>query len=478
MTPVPIVASTPTPRRRACSVARSSCPPAVPPRAGPPRRPWTGEPGTTGTVAVVGAGKMGLPLAAQFACTAGRSSRWTSTRRVVAAINEGRSHIGEEPGGGRARRRAPTRTGGCARRSMARPPRARRTSSCSSSRSCSTRRRSPIIARWMPRSPRSRPGCTRAPWSSSRPRCRSATRASGYAPRLAEATGLTLEDGPVRRVLARAPLQRRRAPQSRDLPEARRRPRRRVDRARRGVLRERPRRGGRRDVVRRGGRVREARRHDLSRRQHRPGQRVRRATPTGSASTSLEVIAAANSQPYSHIHQPGLGVGGHCIPVYPHFLLDRAPELELVALGAARSTTARSTCALDAIAEALGGLRGRGRAGPGADLPATGVKELAYSRALPLIDRPPRARRARSRLRPAAQPPTRSSGLGATPWTWGDRAPGVAAIVTQTADPVWPTLDPAWFPELVLVLDGRNTLRDLALPAGVGYRGIGVQARG
>ena len=54
-----------------------------------------------------------------------------------------------------------------------------------------------------------------------------------------------------------------------------------------------------------------------------------------------EVIAAANSQPYSHIHQPGLGVGGHCIPVYPHFLLDRAPELELVALSRA-STTARS----------------------------------------------------------------------------------------------------------------------------------------
>ncbi len=38
-----------------------------------------------------------------------------------------------------------------------------------------------------------------------------------------------------------------------------------------------------------------------------------------------EVIAAANSQPYSHIHQPGIGVGGHCIPVYPHLLLARAP---------------------------------------------------------------------------------------------------------------------------------------------------------
>ena len=31
-------------------------------------------------------------------------------------------------------------------------------------------------------------------------------------------------------------------------------------------------------------------------------------------------IAAANTQPYSHIHVPGVGVGGHCIPVYPYFL--------------------------------------------------------------------------------------------------------------------------------------------------------------
>ena len=32
-------------------------------------------------------------------------------------------------------------------------------------------------------------------------------------------------------------------------------------------------------------------------------------------------IRAANTQPYSHIHSPGVGVGGHCIPVYPYFLL-------------------------------------------------------------------------------------------------------------------------------------------------------------
>jgi len=33
-----------------------------------------------------------------------------------------------------------------------------------------------------------------------------------------------------------------------------------------------------------------------------------------------EVMAAANSQPYSHLHRPGTGVGGLCIPIYPHFL--------------------------------------------------------------------------------------------------------------------------------------------------------------
>jgi len=32
-------------------------------------------------------------------------------------------------------------------------------------------------------------------------------------------------------------------------------------------------------------------------------------------------IRAANTQPHAHIHSPGVGVGGHCIPVYPYFLL-------------------------------------------------------------------------------------------------------------------------------------------------------------
>jgi len=40
-----------------------------------------------------------------------------------------------------------------------------------------------------------------------------------------------------------------------------------------------------------------------------------------------EVIQAANSQPYSHIHNPGVGVGGHCIPVYPYFIISENTPL-------------------------------------------------------------------------------------------------------------------------------------------------------
>ena len=39
-----------------------------------------------------------------------------------------------------------------------------------------------------------------------------------------------------------------------------------------------------------------------------------------------EVRIASNSQPFSHIHKPGPGVGGACIPFYPYFVLERAEK--------------------------------------------------------------------------------------------------------------------------------------------------------
>src|SRR5262249_31405067 len=48
---------------------------------------------------------------------------------------------------------------------------------------------------------------------------------------------------------------------------------------------------------------------------------------------SLEIRQAANTQPYSHLHMPGTGVGGHCIPVYPRFLIQGEGPSSLPALG-------------------------------------------------------------------------------------------------------------------------------------------------
>src|ERR687896_2323544 len=50
-----------------------------------------------------------------------------------------------------------------------------------------------------------------------------------------------------------------------------------------------------------------------------------------------EAREAANSQPFCHIHKPGPGVGGACIPVYPQFILHaaniRGVEFRLVSFG-------------------------------------------------------------------------------------------------------------------------------------------------
>ena len=65
---------------------------------------------------------------------------------------------------------------------------------------------------------------------------------------------------------------------------------------------------------------------------------------------------------------------------------------------------------------------------------------------------------------------------GAEPWPWGSPSPDVRVIITQTGDPAWLDLDPAWFPGLRVVYDGRNSLAPLVerLGPGVAYRGVGV----
>ncbi len=71
-----------------------------------------------------------------------------------------------------------------------------------------------------------------------------------------------------------------------------------------------------------------------------------------------EVIRAANSQPYCHLHVPGTGVGGHCIPVYPRFLMQGEGPSSLPARGR-QVNDAMPGYAAERVNQLIGGLDGR-----------------------------------------------------------------------------------------------------------------------
>jgi nucleotide sugar dehydrogenase len=184
----------------------------------------------------------------------------------------------------------------------------------------------------------------------------------------------------------------------------------------------------------------------------------------------LDVIRSANSQPFSHIHQPGIGVGGHCIPVYPHFLLSRASDMSLV--DAARRINDGQ---VDAAVEALDSVLGDLRDAPVLVLGLTyrdGVPELAYSRGVALVRRL-RERGAEVWAYDPLLDAEQIESLDASPYQWGTES-AARAIVTQTADPTWDSLDRSWFPRLELLYDGRNSLQHLAPVLRVAYVGVGL----
>jgi nucleotide sugar dehydrogenase len=433
---------------------------------------WTGEPGTVGKVALVGAGKMGLPLAAQFAGHGWQVTAVDVNEAVVAAINEGRSHVAEEPGlveavaEGHAsgRLRATTDGTGAARAADVvviivpvmlddlQQPDYRYMDAAVAAVGPGLHAGSLVIFE------------TTLPVGDTRGR---------YAPALEAASGLAVEQdlfvafsperllsGHVFQNLATYPkLVGGIGPASTARAAA----------FYASVLDAEV-------VAMSGAEAAEfAKLAETTYRDVNIALANEFATYADRAGVDLlEVIEAANSQPYSHIHQPGIGVGGHCIPVYPHFLLSRAPELTLVE-ASRRANDGQVDRAIAKVEGALGGLDGVEVLVLGLTY-RDGVKELAYSRALPLISGL-QARGARVLAYDPLLSEAEIAQTGVLLWSWGSAAPSVRAIVTQTADPVWASLDPAWFPDLRVVLDGRNSLRELSLPDGVAYQGIGVPGR-
>ena len=141
------------------------------------------------------------------------------------------------------------------------------------------------------------------------------------------------------------------------------------------------------------------------------------------------VIEACNSQPYSHIHRPGIAVGGHCIPVYPRLYLAGDPGATAALLGS-----------LEGLRVAVLGAAYRG-----------GVKETAFSGVFGVV----------SALNEAGaqvsvhDPLYSDSELAAFGWEAYHLGEQVDVAIIQTDHASYRELTPGDLPGVRLLVDGR-----------------------
>ncbi len=186
---------------------------------------------------------------------------------------------------------------------------------------------------------------------------------------------------------------------------------------------------------------------------------------------AMQAIAAANSQPFSHVHQPGVGVGGHCIPVYPHFLIGAAEGGMTLARAARAVNDGMAGYAAELLDQALGGLAGAtvlilGLAYRG------DVKEDAFS-STHLLAAALRRHGARALVHDPLFTDQEIRARGYEP-AGLEPPPAVDALVLQAFHRAYADLDLARFAGCKLVLDGRNALDPARVrSAGMRYIGIG-----
>jgi nucleotide sugar dehydrogenase len=163
-----------------------------------------------------------------------------------------------------------------------------------------------------------------------------------------------------------------------------------------------------------------------------------------------QVIEACNSQPYSHIHRPGIAVGGHCIPVYPRLYLSTDPDADIVRTARVLNASMPERLVAQA-AGVLGSLEGMRAVVLGAAYRG-GVKETAFSGVFPTVEAL-KARGAEVRVHDPLYSDDELRGLGFEPYALGD-AVDVAVLQTDHAD--YRGITPAELPGVRLLVDGRN----------------------
>lgn len=179
-----------------------------------------------------------------------------------------------------------------------------------------------------------------------------------------------------------------------------------------------------------------------------------------------QVIEASNSQPYSHIHQPGIAVGGHCIPVYPRLYLWNDPAATVVS--AARAANAgMPDYTIGLLEGAYGDLSGARVVVLGASYRG-GVKETAFSGVFAAVDAL-KARGAQALVHDPMYTDDELTAMGFAPFHLGEKAD---AAVVQADHAEYRGLTPADLPGIKAFIDGRRVSSADVWP-GIAYRVIG-----
>jgi len=162
------------------------------------------------------------------------------------------------------------------------------------------------------------------------------------------------------------------------------------------------------------------------------------------------VIEACNSQPYSHIHRPGIAVGGHCIPVYPRLYLSTDPDASIVRT-ARQHNAQMPEYAVARAAELLGDLSGLRAVVLGASYRG-GVKETAFSGVFATVAAL-RERGAQVLVHDPMYTDAELEGFGWEAYRLGELA-DLAIVQADHVD--YRALTPADLPGVRLLVDGRQ----------------------
>lgn len=162
------------------------------------------------------------------------------------------------------------------------------------------------------------------------------------------------------------------------------------------------------------------------------------------------VIDACNSQPYSHIHRPGIAVGGHCIPVYPRLYLSTDPDASIVRT-ARKFNAGMPKYVVDQVEGTMGSLAGLQVVVLGAAYRG-GVKETAFSGVFETV-KELQKRGAQVKVHDTMFNDAELADFGWDAYHFGEEAD---AAIVQADHKEYRDITPADLPGIKILFDGRR----------------------